>query len=123
LPILDYGDIIFDNCTTTDSNLLESVQTAAAKLILGCLRTTPHEIILKELGLTPLFVCHQFHILKAFHAILFGPCACPSFLSALAQKFFKNPSDYSSCFHTNVQLLSCKTHSLHIYFFHKDSKL
>jgi len=56
LPILDHGDIIFDNRTTTDSNLLESVQTAAAKLILGCLRTTSHEIILKELGLTPLFV-------------------------------------------------------------------
>jgi len=25
LPILDYDDIIFDNCTTTESNLLESV--------------------------------------------------------------------------------------------------
>jgi len=79
LPILDYKDIIFDNCTTTDSNL-ESVQSAAAKLILGCLRTTSHEIILKEFGLTPLFVRRQFHILKAFRAILFGPR--PSFLSA-----------------------------------------
>jgi len=44
LPIVDYGDIIFDNCTTIDSNLLESVQTAAAKIIIGCLRTTSHEI-------------------------------------------------------------------------------
>jgi len=52
-PILDYGDIIYDNCTTTDSNLLESVQTAAAKIILGGLRTTSHDIILKELGITP----------------------------------------------------------------------
>jgi len=86
LLILDYGDISFDNCTTTDSNLLESVQTAAAKLILGCLRTTSHKIILKELGLTPLLVRRQFHILKVFRAILFGPC--PSFLSALAPKFF-----------------------------------
>jgi len=56
LPIVDCGDIIFDNCTTTDSNLLESVQTAAAKIIPGCLKTTSHEIILKDLGLTPLFV-------------------------------------------------------------------
>jgi len=51
LPILDYGDIIYGNSTTTDSNLLESVQTAAAKLILGCLRTTSHKIILKVLVL------------------------------------------------------------------------
>jgi len=86
LPIVDCGDIIFDNCTTTDSNLLESVQTAAAKVILGCLKTTSHEIILKDLGLTPLFIRRQFHILKAFRAILFGPC--PSFLSTLAPKFF-----------------------------------
>ena len=71
LPIVDYGDIIFDNCTATDSNLLESVQTAVAKIILGCLKTTSHEIILKDLGLTPLFIRRQFHILKAFRAILF----------------------------------------------------
>ena len=75
----------FDNCTTTDSNLLESIQTAAAKIILGCLRTTSHEIILKELVLTLLLVRRQFHILKAFHTILFGPC--PSFLSALTPIF------------------------------------
>jgi len=42
LPILDYGDIIYDNCTTTDSNLLESIHSAEAKLILGCPRTTSH---------------------------------------------------------------------------------
>jgi len=121
LPIVDYGDIIFDNCTTTDSNLLESVQTAAAKIIVGCLKTTSHEIILKDLGLTPLFICRQFHILKAFRAILLR--SCPSFLSTLAPKFFKNLSDYSSRFHTNVQLPSFKTHSLHNPFFHKGSKL
>jgi len=50
-----------------------------------------------------------------------GPC--PSFLSTLAPKFFKNLSDYSSRFHTNVQLPSCKTQSLHNSFFHKGSKL
>jgi len=115
LPILDGGDIIYDNCTTTDSNLLESVQTAAAKLILCRLRTTSHEIILKELCLTQLFVCRQVHIPKAFRTILFGPC--PSFMSALARNFLKNLSDYSSRFHTNVLLPSCKTHYLRNYFF------
>ena len=98
-----------------------SIQTAAAKIILGCLRPTSHEIILKDLGLTPLFIRRQFHILKAFRAILFGPCS--SFLSTLAPKFFKNLSYYSSRFHTNVQLPSCKTHSLHNSFCHKGSKL
>jgi len=100
VPIVHYGEIISANCTTTDSHLLESNQTAAAKFILGCLKTTSHEIILKDLGLTPLYIRRQFHILIAFRAILFGPC--PSFLSTLVPKFFKNLSDYSSGFHTNV---------------------
>ena len=85
LPIVHYGEIISDNCTTTDSTLLESIQTAAAKAILGCRKTTSHEIILKDLGLTPLYIRRQFHILKAFCAILFGPCL--SFLSTLFQNF------------------------------------
>ena len=64
-----------------------------------------------------MLIRRQFHILKAFRAILFGPC--PSFLSTLAPKFFKNLFDYSSRFLTNVQLPSCETHSLHNNFFHK----
>jgi len=87
LPIVHYGEIISANCTTTDSTLLESIQTAAAKAILGCRKTTSHEIILKDLGLTPLYIRRQFHILKAFCAILFGPCL--SFLSTLFQNFLK----------------------------------
>jgi len=38
-------------------------------------------------------------------------------------KFKKNLSDYSSRFHTNVQLPSCKTHSLHNSLFYKGSQL
>jgi len=40
--------------------------------------TTSHEIILKELGLTPLFVRRQVHNLKAFRTSLFEPCPYPS---------------------------------------------
>ena len=122
LPIVDYGDILFDNCTTTDSNLLESVQTAAAKIILGCLKTTSHEIILKDLEVLP-------HCLSVVSFTFLKP-SVPSILDHVqrsylpfAPKFFKNLSDYSSRFHTNVQLPSCKTHSLHNSFFHKRSKL
>jgi len=102
LPIVDYGDIIFDNFTTTDSNLLESVQTAAAKIILGCLKTTSHEIILKDLGLTPLFVCRQFHILKAFRAILLDH-AHRSYLPLL-QNFLKI---FPTTLHVSIQTFNC----------------
>ena len=71
--------------------------------------------------LTPLFVRRPVHILKAFRTMIFGPCQ--SFIYAPAPKCFKNLSDYSSRLDVNVQLPSCKTHSVHNYFFHKGSKL
>jgi len=40
LPILDYADIIFDNCTTTDFNLLESVKLL--QLNLSLVASGPH---------------------------------------------------------------------------------
>jgi len=45
-----------DNCFVPDTNLLESVQTASAKLILGCFWTTSHENILNDIDLTPFHV-------------------------------------------------------------------
>jgi len=61
VPFLDCGDILHDNCSIADTNLLESVQTSAAKLVLGGFRTTSRENILNNLGLTPLN--HTFPII------------------------------------------------------------
>jgi len=44
LPSVDYGDIIFHNCTTTDSNFLESVQLLQLKLSLVALRPHPNRL-------------------------------------------------------------------------------
>jgi len=94
LPVFDDGDVAYDNCSVTDANLLECVQTAAAKLVVGCSTTTSREKILNELGLTPLHLRRQFHILIALCNIDFGPCPC--------SKFFKYLCNYSSIFHLSV---------------------
>jgi len=93
LPVFDYRDVVYDNCSVADANLLECVQTAAAKLAVGCPMTTSREI-LDELGLTPLHLRRQFHILIAFCNTDFGPCPC--------SKFFKYLCNYSSTFHLSV---------------------
>lgn len=33
-PVLEYGDVVWDNCTDEQSNLLESIQIEAARLLL-----------------------------------------------------------------------------------------
>ena len=40
LPLLHYGNVIYDNISTADSCRLEKVQTMAAILILGCVQIT-----------------------------------------------------------------------------------
>ena len=39
-PILDYGDVIYDNCTTFESEILERVQRRAAILITSAFKIT-----------------------------------------------------------------------------------
>ena len=34
-PILEYGNVIWDNCTQNEANLLESVQVEAGRIITG----------------------------------------------------------------------------------------
>jgi len=81
LPLLDYGDVIYDNIYTADSCGLAKVQSMAAKLILGCMQTTSHLKILNGLSMSPLHLRRNCHILFAFHKILLGQC--PSFLATL----------------------------------------
>ena len=68
-----------------------NVQTAAAKIILGCLKTTSHEIILKDLGLTPLFIRRQFHILKP---------SVPSFLDHVHRSYLRLLQNFLKIFPT-----------------------
>jgi len=81
LPGLDYGDVVYDNWSVADTNLLECNQTSA-KRILGCLNATSSEDILNDVGLTPLHLRRHFHIIIAFLTHFFAPCF--SFFSALA---------------------------------------
>ena len=115
LPLLDYGDVIYDNISTADSCRLENVQATAAKLILGCMQTTSHLKILNELSMSPLHLRRNCHILFAFHKILLGPC--PTFLATLTPKFFRDLSNHSLRHVMNVELPSCRTVLFHSSFF------
>ena len=48
-PILEYGNIIWDACTQQQSNLLESIQLDAARIITGLRRGTSHSTLYAEL--------------------------------------------------------------------------
>ena len=80
-PILEYGCIIFDNCSQTLSDSLESVQYEAARICLGAYKRTPRHLMLKELGWPTLAKRRQYFKLIMFYKIVNGQT--PTYLSDL----------------------------------------
>ena len=54
LPILDYADVVWDNCTQYQSDALEDLQLEAIRTITGAIRGTSHDKLYKESGFTTL---------------------------------------------------------------------
>ena len=54
LPLFDYADIIYDNCTQTQAESLEELHLDALRTIIGTVRGTSHELIYIESGFIPL---------------------------------------------------------------------
>lgn len=80
-PILEYADVIFDNCTLKQSLLLERVQRRAALLCTGAYRHTNQEKLLSELGWECLSVRRKKHRLIMLYKIC--NCLVPSYLAFL----------------------------------------
>ena len=49
-PILEYRGIVWDNCSIHESDLMESVQLEAARIITGLRKGTSHVKLYTELG-------------------------------------------------------------------------
>jgi hypothetical protein len=54
-PILEYGNVICDNCIQNEVNLLESVQVEAGRIITGLRVNSSRSKLHSELGWEPLY--------------------------------------------------------------------
>ena len=77
LPIFDYGSIICGNCSESDKHLLDKTQPSAAKIILGCSKTTSSSDVLLDLNLETLNHRREIAILHYFSKIIFHLIPCP----------------------------------------------
>ena len=73
-PLLEYGDVIFDNCSQNDKNTLENIQYNALRLITDCKKGTSSQLVLEETGLCILQTRRTFHNILKFHSIVFKAC-------------------------------------------------
>ena len=49
-PVLEYGDVVWGNCTKKESDLLESVQIEAGRIITGLRCNSSRQKLYHELG-------------------------------------------------------------------------
>jgi len=69
-PILEYGDIIFNGCTDSQSQQIELVQKRAARIITGAIRGTPTQSMYDDLGWVSMKDRRAYHCLCAFYNIV-----------------------------------------------------
>ena len=68
-PILEYGCVLFDNCTQSESSALENVQLDAARVSVGAFWNTNREKLLREVGWAKLSCRRQYYKLVLFYKI------------------------------------------------------
>ena len=80
-PGLEYGSIVFCNCTDTEDEILESVQRRALKIITGGIVRTPTNNLYDEIGMETLKVRRDRNVLLFFFKIIHN--MVPSYLQEL----------------------------------------
>ena len=121
LPVFDYGNIIYDNCSDYDNRMLDKSQLSAAKIILVCLKTTSPNDVLADLNLTSLNLRRQISLLCYVSKLILDMVLCP--FPASSFRSFKKFVPYALGHNQNVQIplfeksLSCN------FFFREASSL
>lgn len=92
-PVLEYSNIVWNNCTTQESELLESVQLDAARIITGLRRGTSHAILYNELGWIPLSERRQNSKLIHFFKIL--NFETPNYINKIINDYNSHETTYT----------------------------
>lgn len=115
-PVLEYGDEVWDNFTDEQSNLLESIQIEAARIITGLRRNSSKQYLYQELGWETLKKRRSNHKLILLFKILNN--YTPEYLSNIVGECF--PHIIPTIFVTipSIALLLQEQHLTSIVLYH-----
>ena len=97
--------MVWDGCSESDSNLLESLQIEDTRVVTGALKGTNRVSLLKELSWVDLSVRRNLHKLSLTYKIVFK--LAPSYLCDLCPDFVSDRSCYSLRSANNLCLPLC----------------
>lgn len=121
LPIIEYCDVIYDNCTLRDSLALENIQRRAALICTGAYRHTSNDSLLAELGWQPLRIRRQIHKLCLFYKI--KNLLTPEYLRQIIPRQPVNDYRLRSTSNANIPIPFSRLSSTRNAFVHSTVKL
>ena len=92
-PTLEYGNVICDNCTQNEANLLESVQVEVGRIITGLRVNSSRSKLYSELGWEPLYKRREKQKLILHYKIING--LTPDYMYDMIQPYTENIHDYN----------------------------
>ena len=69
-PLMEYGDVIWDNCTDGESQLLDSIPYDSARVVTGAIKGTSGRALINELAWEDLSTRRKMHKLAYFLKIV-----------------------------------------------------
>lgn len=99
-PILEYADIIWDNCPNYMKEKLEHINYEAARIITGATKLTSIRILLQECGWETLEERRNKHKILLFHKMVNK--TVPEYLSNLVPSSFGQTHHYSTRNNSNL---------------------
>ena len=106
-PILEYGDLIFDNCNQNEKQVLEIIQYEAARIVSGTTKLVSVEKLLKEVGWERLETRRKKHELILMYKMINN--LTPQYLTDLVPHTVGYNSRYNLRNGNDLQIVSHRT--------------
>ena len=106
-PIIEYADVVWDNCPNYIKEKLEHINYEAARIITGATKLTSIRILLQECGWETLEQRRNKHKILLFHKMVNK--TVPEYLSNLVPSSFGQTHQYSTRNHSNLVHVHSRT--------------
>ena len=106
-PLLEYGDVIFDNCTQYEKQELDKIQNEAARIATGTTKLVSLATLYKEICWKTLEIRRYNHKLTLFYKMMHN--TTPLYLSSLVPQSVSNLSRYNLRNSNDLQTIDART--------------
>lgn len=120
-PTMEYGSLIWHNCTASDSDRLENLQLQAARIVTGAPRGTSHANLYNEVGWQTLASRRENSQLVMFFKIINN--LAPEYLCQLAPPCIANLTQYNLRNRNNLSVPNTRTENFKNSFINHASRL